>query len=372
MKIVVVGGGYAGLSCLMRLAEILPESKRTLIDPSGYHLKLTRLHEGLRRPPGDLRIPFDRLARKYGFVHVAARPAVSLNALQRAAARRRLECRGLAEGFDALVVAVGVRPRPRPVQAGCIGLADLKRLDGRGVVDRIARDHGRRQDRVTVVGGGATGLQYLFELRDALRREGAGSRLALVDPGQRLLPDQPEQFHGYLSRRMEEAGISYLKGYRLSSAEEGQLLLVGPRGGARRWRSAVSLILTGTTGNPSILETAETGEVLAGGSELGRIFAAGDCSTYRGGGFDAASAQSAVRKGRLVAENLKRLAGRRKLRPYDAPELGFFLSMGVLDGIGWVGDRRAVVTGAPAFAVREAIEARYELFVRGIDTFGLL
>ncbi len=372
MKIVVVGGGYAGLSCLMRLAELLPGSSRILVDPSDQHLKLTRLHEGLRRPPGDLRVPFDRLARKYGFVHVAARPALSLRVLQRAAARRRLEWRGAAEAFDALVVAVGVRPRPRPVQAGCVGLADLKRLDGRGIVERIAREHGGRQDRVTVVGGGATGLQYLFELRDALRREGAGTRLALVDPGKRLLPDQPEQFHDYVTRRMEEAGIRYLKGYRLRSAEEGQLVLVGPRGGVRRWRSGISLVLTGTTGNPSILETSETGQVLAAGAELRRIFAAGDCSTYRGGGFDAASAQSAVRKGRLVAENLKRIADHRKLRPYDAPELGFFLSMGVLDGIGWAGDRRAVVTGVAAFAVREAIEARYELFVKGIDTFGLL
>jgi hypothetical protein len=46
--------------------------------------------------------------------------------------------------------------------------------------------------------------------------------------------------------------------------------------------------------------------------------------------------------------------------------------MGMLDGIGWVGRSDAVLTGAPAFAVREAIETRYELFVRGLDTFQVL
>jgi NADH dehydrogenase len=120
------------------------------------------------------------------------------------------------------------------------------------------------------------------------------------------------------------------------------------------------------------METAPTGQVLLGGVPSERIFAAGDCSSFQGGGFDSASAQAAVRKGRLVAANLERFAAGRRLKPYGAPELGFFLSMGVLDGIGWAGDRRVIVTGVPAFAVREAIEARYELLLRGVDTFGLL
>jgi len=372
MKIMVVGGGYAGLSCLMALADLLPDSRRILVDPSDYHLKQTRLQEALRRSLDGLRIPFDALGRKYGFLHLKGKPSMSARALKKAAASGRLVGGGVDATFDALVVAVGTRPRPRPAQAGCVGLADLKHADGGRLVERIASGAGDRRDRVTVVGGGATGLQYLFELRDALRRVGAKTGLSLVDAGNRLLPDQPGAFHDYITRRIEQAGITYIKGYRLDSAEPQRLVLAGRRGGTRRLRSAVSLVLTGFVGNPSILETSETGQVVIGGDRLDRIFAAGDCSTYQGGGFDAASAQAAVRKGRLVAGNLKRLAGGREMKPYRASELGFFLSMGALDGVGWIGDRRAVVTGAPAFAVREAIEARYDLFVGGIDTFGVL
>ena len=33
MKIVVIGGGYAGLACLIELNRLLPDSERILVDP---------------------------------------------------------------------------------------------------------------------------------------------------------------------------------------------------------------------------------------------------------------------------------------------------------------------------------------------------
>lgn len=372
MRVVVVGGGYAGLSCLMALADLLPDSRRVLVDPADHHLKVTRLQEAFRRPLNELRVPFARLGEQYGFRHLKARPSMTTGSVERADRTGRLSTGDLDEPFDALVVANGGKPRPRPRQAGCIGLADLKTRDGRRLVRLIASTAGNRRDRVTIVGGGATGLQYLFELNDALRREGARTRIALVDPGDRLLPGQPRRFHEYVLKRIKQSGIGYLKGYRLESASPGNLVLAGPRGGHRDLSSAFSLVLTGSTGNPAVFDADAHGRVILGDGPRQRIFVAGDCSHYQGGGLDNRSAQAAVRKGRLVAENVRRLAAGRPPATYDATELGFFLSMGLLDGIGWVGDRRAIVTGAPAFAVREAIEARYELFVRGFDTFQLL
>lgn len=372
MKIVVVGGGYGGLSCLMALADRMPNSQRVLVDPARYHVKLTRLQEGLRRPARDLRISFEKLADRYGFRHVNARPSMSLVALQEAVDRGRLSARGLDESFDVLVVAVGMKPRPRPRQPGCVGLSDLRRTAGCRLIQRIAREAGGSRDRVTVVGGGATGLQYLFELSDALRREGAATRMSLVDPGSRLLPQQPGAFHDYVCARMREAGIGYLRGYRLLSAGEHRLQLESRSGKPRELASRITLVLTGQIGNPVVHEAADTGQVIGRGEVLETAFVAGDCSVYEGPGLNSASAQAAVRKGRLVAENIARLDRGRRLKGYRAGELGFFLSMGMLDGIGWAGRRDAVLTGAAAFAVREAIEARYELFVRGMDTFQLL
>jgi NADH dehydrogenase len=372
MKVVVVGGGYAGLSCLMALADSLPGSERVLVDPGTHHLKLTRLHEALRRPLDDLRIPFAGLARRFAFRHVPGRPPTGPRAITRYARDRRLSHGDVDESFDILVVAVGARPRPRPRRRGCFGLSDLRRMEGRRLVERMASMPGRAGGRIVIVGGGATGLQYLFELRDALRRAGAGAKLTLVDGGSRLLPEQPRDFHDYVRRRLREGGIGYLPGYRLRDATPGGLTLVSRRGAERALACRHAFALTGLMGNPVFLETTETGQVILGRKVMPEVFAAGDCSRYRGGGLDTASAQAAVRKGRHVAVSITRLARGRRLRPYRARDLGFFLSIGILDGIGWMGDPRAVVTGAAAFAVREAIEARYDLFTRGVDTFQVL
>ena len=86
MKIVVAGGGYAGLSCLMEIADRLPDAERVLVDPSRWHLRQTRLQEALRRSLDGLRTPFSELGDQYGFRHVRASPSLSRKALARASA----------------------------------------------------------------------------------------------------------------------------------------------------------------------------------------------------------------------------------------------------------------------------------------------
>ena len=371
MKIVVVGGGYAGLACLIELSRLLPESDRTLVDPGTHHLKLTRLHEALATPLSRWRVPFAELGERYGFRHRQVRLSLGGAALARAAESGRLDVAGKRLACDALVVAVGARPRPRPRLTHCWGLGDLRHQEGRRIVERIAAEpaHGRR---VTVVGGGATGLQYLFELKDALRRAGAEIRLRLVDGGDRLLPDQPDAFHDYVLRRLEEGGVDYLPRSRLAGTDDGRLVVAGPRGGRRALASHATFVFSGLRGNPDFLPTDETGRVIYRDEPLRRVFAAGDCADYAGPGFDGRSAQAAIRQGLHVAAALARLARGRRLPAYGAAQLGYFLSLGALDAVGWAGKREAVVTGLPACAIREAIEARYDLFVAGVDAFRFL
>lgn len=371
MKIVVIGGGYAGLACLIELNRLLPDSERILVDPAGDHLKQTRLHEALTSPLSRWRVPFAELGERYGFTHRQARLSVSPAVLARVAetgrlalGRQRLKC-------DALVVAVGARPRPRPRLARCYGLADLRHLEGQRLVAQIAEASSRRR-RVTVVGGGATGLQYLFQLKDALRRAGSNARLRLVDGGDRLLPDQPEDFHEYVVRRLEEGGVDYLPRTRLTGVAGDRLVLAGQRGGRRELASLATFVFGGLRGNPVFLDTDESGRVLHDDAPLHRIFAAGDCANYAGPGYDGLTAQAAIRQGLHVAASLARAARGRRLPRYTSPQLGYFLSLGVLDAIGWAGTKDAVVAGLPACAVREAIEARYDLFVAGLDAFRFL
>ncbi len=142
------------------------------------------------------------------------------------------------------------------------------------------------------------------------------------------------------------------------------------RNGARlQFRSPLTLLLGGLIPTPLELECNAFGQVLVQGSPLPSIFAAGDCARYPAPGLDSLTAQAAVRKGRLVAENILRLAAGMRPLAYDYRELGYFLSLGSLDGIGWLLSRASVLKGTPALAVKQAIEAQFQLLLRGVDTY---
>jgi NADH dehydrogenase len=118
------------------------------------------------------------------------------------------------------------------------------------------------------------------------------------------------------------------------------------------------------------LETNAFGQVMAGRTALSHIFAAGDCSRYRSVGSNVPTAQSAVRKGKLCARNILRHSGNLKiLEPYLHQDLGYVISLGPRDAIGWIGLQANVVGGAPAVVVKELVEAQHELLLAGIDTY---
>jgi NADH dehydrogenase len=79
-----------------------------------------------------------------------------------------------------------------------------------------------------------------------------------------------------------------------------------------------------------------------------------------------------VRKGRHVAETIARVAEDRDPEAWDDRQLGYILSLGPNDAVGWVLARAALLRGLPAVAAREAIEARWDLLLAGVDSFGAL
>jgi NADH:ubiquinone reductase (H+-translocating) len=362
VRIVVVGGGYAGLACLARLARLMPDAERHLVDPGRWHLRRTLLHETLRRPLAELRAGFGPIARRWGFRHHRARAdwsAPSLPELSRTACIRVTQ-REL--GFDALVLAAGLpgaahpatRAKPPPVALDSLAT-------GRGVAAyrRLVREAGP----VWVIGAGASGLQCLFELAAA---RPPGAPLGLVEAENDILAAEPQALRRAVFRRLEKIGVDLRLGTRYAGFGRGHVRLQS-RGRAFSAPAAGVLLCTGPT-VPRITADA-AGRVLAHGRPLPRIYAAGDCATWTGVPYDAATAQTAVRKGRHVAETIARVAQGRAPQAWDAEQLGFFLSLGPQDAIGWLFARAALVNGLPAVAAREAVEARWDLLLRGLDSF---
>ena len=69
LKLIIIGGGYAGLSALITMRKQAPDAEITLIDPRPYHLIITRLHETVYRPLDSIRVPYSLLAKRFNFIH---------------------------------------------------------------------------------------------------------------------------------------------------------------------------------------------------------------------------------------------------------------------------------------------------------------
>jgi NADH:ubiquinone reductase (H+-translocating) len=362
MKIVVLGGGYAGLACLARLARVAPDAERHLADPARWHLRRTLLHETLRKPLATLRADIGPIARRWGFHHHRARVPWSIEQLRDWSDTRVVHIGRRAIEFDALVVTTGlpgVTGRVSRSRTPPIPLESLATGPGVNALKRLAA----AEETAWVVGAGASGLQCLFELAAARPR---GAPLGLIEAGDTILPEEPKALRREVMERLEDLGVELRLGTRYASFSRGRVRMIAVDGESSAPAGGV-LLCTGPTGQRITADAA--GRVLLAGQPLPAIYAAGDCARWTGVQFDAATAQTAVRKGRHVAETIMALARGREPEGWDARRLGFFLSLGPRDAVGWAFARAALITGRPAVAAREAIEARWDLLLRGLDSF---
>lgn len=362
MKVVVLGGGYAGLACLARLARALPDAERHLVDPQPWHLRRTLLHETLRRPLGELRSDFAAIARRWEFRHHHARVDWSAERLIEWSRAGRLPVGRRELEFDALVVTTGLpgvagrasrsRTPPVPLEALATG-------PGVNAWKRMAADPGR----AWVVGAGASGLQCLFELAAA---RPSGAPLGLIEAADSILAAEPRRLRREVLRRLRGLDVDLRLGTFYTGFRRGRVHMRGADGESSAPAAGV-LLCTGPTARR--IDADAAGRVLHRRRPLPGIYAAGDCARWHGVAYDAATAQTAVRKGRHVAETVARVAAGRTPQDWDARQLGFFLSLGPHDAVGWVFARAALVNGLAAVAAREAVEARWDLLLHGIDSF---
>jgi NADH dehydrogenase len=69
VRVVVVGGGHAGVATIIDLRRRMAEAEIHLVDPGSQHLKLTRLQKTLRSPLSEQQIAFAELGQRFGFTH---------------------------------------------------------------------------------------------------------------------------------------------------------------------------------------------------------------------------------------------------------------------------------------------------------------
>lgn len=376
LRILIIGAGYAGISALVTILRHMPQASVTVLDPRSHHLKITHLHETFRYPLEDFQISFSMLESRYGCRHVRGEVAWQMDILQQWQNDKAIVIDGEILEFDYMLIASGSNPAPIPKSENVADLHDFidtagsslwdARLGGNGDINGI------KEGPVSVIGGGATGIQFLFEIAHFLKRRKIHRALRLVQGDTRILNQFPTGFSTYVQDRMSELNIDFHLGARYREQQRDQILLEEIESGRQyTLPSTFSFLFVGKARTP-LIPTNAFGQVVFGQKPLQNIFAAGDCSRFQAFGSNTCTAQSAVRKGMLAARNILRHSGSLKLlEPYLHRDLGYVISLGPGDAVGWLASEGNVVTGMPALVIKEVVEAQYDLLLEGINSYML-
>jgi len=339
--VVICGAGFGGLSAISRLAR--SGLRVTLLDGHLYSTFQPLLYQvataGLN--PGDVAYPAGGFVRRYGAVFRRG----ELAAID-PASRRIKFTNGRDLGYDYLILATGVSASFYGIKGAAENTFGLyTRTDAIVLRDhlmagfeRLSVDHGDLS--VTVVGGGATGVELAGTLAE-LRRTVLGSTFPDVDPARvrvRLVEMAPSllgPFHPKLQEygkaQLAARGVEVRLSTRINEVTANQVRLAD----GEDLPSDITVWAAGVAAAPAVagwgLPQGKNGRLVVGpdlrvqGQD--RIFAVGDIAVNPDDPTPQL-AQPALQMGRHAAAQIVRLEGKTATEPFKYHDKGIMATIG--------------------------------------------
>ncbi|MCX4750805.1 NAD(P)/FAD-dependent oxidoreductase [Kitasatospora sp. NBC_01287] len=361
-RILVVGGGFAGLECARRLERKLAatEAQITLVAPFSYQLYLPLLPHVAAGvlTPSSVAISLRRTLRRTDIIPGGA---IGIDPRAKVCIIRKITEQVVAEPYDYLVLAPGSITRTFDIP----GLSDHARgmktlAEAAYIRDHVIAqldlasatlDQAERESRLqfVVVGGGYAGTETaacLQRLTTAAldRYPRLDPRLIkwhLIDIAPKLMPELGEHLGTRAMKVLRERGVDVSLG--VSVAEVGDTTVTFTDG--RVIPSRTLIWTAGVAASPLIgtldAETvrgriAVTAEMRV--PQFEGIFALGDAAAVpdlaKGdGAVCPPTAQHSARQGRKVADNLVAALRNQPLEPYYHKDLGLVVDLGGKDAV---------------------------------------
>ncbi|HYA50177.1 MAG TPA: NAD(P)/FAD-dependent oxidoreductase [Streptosporangiaceae bacterium] len=227
-RVVIVGGGFAGLFAARRLARAPVQV--TLIDRAEHHLFQPLLYQcstGILSE-GKIATPLRELLRKHENVEFVLAEVTGLDAAGRTVTARRPLGEEIEFGYDHLILAAGVRQsyfghdEYAAVAPGMKSIEDAmkirRRVFGAFELAESATDPAERKRWLTfaLVGAGPTGVELAGQLRElatkTLRREyrhikPEDARVILFDGGSAPLATFGPKLSALAARELKKLGV---------------------------------------------------------------------------------------------------------------------------------------------------------------------
>ncbi|MFC5421887.1 NAD(P)/FAD-dependent oxidoreductase [Bosea eneae] len=349
--VVVIGGGFAGLEAVHRLAGA--DVRVTIVDRRNHHLFQPLLYQVATASlaTSEIAWPIRHLFRRRDDVTTLLAEVTGIDTVRREVALST----GEILHYDTLVVATGATHAYfghddwEPYAPGLKTLEDATTVRRRILLAfeqaEAETDAGRRAALLTfvVIGAGPTGVELagtIAELaratmpQDFRRIDTRETRVVLIEAGPRILPSFDEELAAYAHKELERIGVEIRTGAPVTAC--------GPEGvmiGEKRLPAATMIWAAGVRASPAgawldaPMDRAGRVEVAADLTVPGRpeIFVLGDTAMVKDqdGKPVPGIAPAAKQQGRHVAATIKRrLAGDKAPRPFAYSHAGSLATVG--------------------------------------------
>jgi NADH:ubiquinone reductase (H+-translocating) len=377
-RVLVLGGGLAGVACAKGLGEAGVDV--TLVDRNDYHQFQPLLYQvaSSQLPAEDIARPHRTIFRNLDSVDVVT---AAVTAADLSARSLTLDDGETFEGSH-LVMAAGSRPNFFGVPGAAehsfplYSVADAERLRlhlqqllRAAIEDQAAVQPGQLD--VVVVGGGPTGVETagaLAHLMDALHQAGRltrPGRIVLVDRGDALLGQFSTKAHEYAHDKLTEAGAQIRLGVGVTAVHEDRVEL--DDGSTAPTRTVI------WGGGESASEVAETaGPALGRGGRIDVLpdlsvpgypgcYAVGDVANIPDATTEGRSLPQlgsvAQQSGKWAARNVVRQLHGKSSAPFVYKDKGIMAMIGRNAAVAEVGKHRHQVEGPIAFAAWIGVHA---------------
>ena len=262
-RIVVVGGGFAGLNAVRSLARLPVDV--TLVDRRNFHLFQPLLYQvasgGLS--PGDITAPLRSVLSRFSNVRVLMAEVTGFDVPNR---RIWLAGPDSALDYDTLIVAAGAENYYFGNDAWAGFAPGLKTIEDAteirrrilGAFEAAERepDPGQRRDwlRFIVIGAGPTGVELAGAIaeiaRDTLRHDFRAirpeeSQILLLEGGARVLPPFQPVLSAKAERALIEIGVRPRTGVRVTAIDAEGVTVESVGGGVEKIRARTVLWAAG-------------------------------------------------------------------------------------------------------------------------------